>query len=357
MKYLLIFVLIFGPKFGFFDTRLILFPLLLFFDFSINKIISIVLCLLIYLLFKDIVLFQELHFNELLRLLRLIYAVILIDIFSKNFGYSLKDIGIVLLIHVFFVILMNEFESIRNVIHSIYGFTKSTKEFRSTGLTIGYDISGFISIISFIIWRKIKIRNYYKNIILCFIFLAVLLSSRVSMFVMVILLFLYSKKIMLNNKMISLFLILIFIFFSRNYIYELYNQIKIFFGFIESDVESFGGYAVYSIESLIDQIFIWPTDIVGWLFGFTDEKVDSGYSMIIMEYGLIGLVIILSFYKKLFKMDKTHNIIFSSILILMFILNIKNEYFLTRGITEILLLLAFINGKNEKKENNFLTTV
>lgn len=128
-------------------------------------------------------------------------------------------------------------------------------------------------------------------------------------------------------------------------------------GFVSSDLESYGGYAIYSLESLLDQIFTWPTNLKDWVFGYKEESVDSGYSMIIMKYGLVGLLIILNFYRKLSKMVKINKNIFLTIILLMFVLNIKNEYFLTRGITEILLLLAFLNEKNEKKENNFLTTL
>jgi hypothetical protein len=354
LKYFILIILIFGPKFGFFDTRLLLLPLLFFFDFQSNKIIVPILFLILYFFLKELSIYQNIDLTETLRLFKLLYVLLLIDIFSKLFNYTLKDLAIVLLIHVFFVIIMNEVEFIRDLIHNFYGFSKSYKQFRSTGLTLGYDISGFISIIAFIIWRCIKIKLWQKNIILLFIIVSVFLTSRVSLIVLFILLLYYSRNIILKNKLISGLLCLVVLLLIKDFIFEAYSQFLVIFGFISTDIESYGGYAIYSLESLYDQIFTWPTNLEGWLFGYKDEKVDSGYSMIIMKYGLVGLLIILTFYLKLSKIVKFNKHIFLTIILLMFVLNFKNEYFLTRGITEILLLLAFLNEKNE---NNFLTTL
>ena len=357
LKYFILIILIFGPKFGFFDTRLLLLPLLFFFDFQSNKIIVPILFLILYFFLKELSIYQNIDLTETLRLFKLLYVLLLIDIFSKLFNYTLKDLAIVLLIHVFFVIIMNEVEFIRDLIHNFYGFSKTFKQFRSTGLTLGYDISGFISIIAFIIWRNINIRSLYRYIILISIITSVFLTSRVSLLVLFILLLYYSRNIILNNKLISGFLFLFVLLLFKDFIFDIYSQIKVLLGFVNSDLESYGGYAVYSLETLYDQIFIWPTNLEDWFFGYKDEKVDSGYSMMIMKYGLVGFLIILNFYRKLSKMVKINKNIFVTIILLMFVLNIKNEYFLTRGITEILLLLAFLNEKNEKKENNFLTTI
>ena len=357
MKYILIFILIFGPKFGFFDTRLLLLPLLVFFDFQSNKIIVPILFLILYFFLKEILLYQSIDLTESLRLFKLLYVLLLITVFSKFFDYTLKDLAVILIVHVFFVIIMNEFQFIRDLFHDIYGFSKSDKQFRSSGLTLGYDISGFIAIISFIIWRNIKIRSLYRYIILISIITSVFLTSRVSLLVLFILLLYYSRNIIINNKLISGVLFLFVLLLFKDFIFDIYSQLTVLLGFVSSDLESYGGYAIYSLESLFDQIFTWPTNLEDWVFGYKDEKVDSGYSMIIMKYGLVGFLIILNFYRKLSKMVKINKNIFLTIILLMFVLNIKNEYFLTRGITEILFLLAFLNEKNEKKENNFLTTL
>lgn len=357
MKYMLIFILIFGPKFGFFDTRILLLPLLFFFNFKSNKIIVPILFLILYFFLKEILLYQAIDLTESLRLFKLLYVLLLITVFSKFFDYTLKDLAVILLFHVFFVIVMNEFHFIRDLIHDIYGFSKTKKEFRSTGLTLGYDISGFIAIISFIIWRNIKIRSLYRYIILITIITSVFLTSRVSLVVLFILLLYFYRNVILNNKLISGVLILFILLLFKEFILDIYSQLIVLLGFVSTDLESFGGYAVYSLESLYDQIFIWPTNFEDWVFGYKDEKVDSGYSMIIMKYGLVGFLIILNFYWKLSKMVKIYKNIFLTIILLMFVLNIKNEYFLTRGITEILLLFAFLNEKNEKNENNFLATL
>ena len=125
MKYILIFILIFGPKFGFFDTRLLLLPLLVFFDFQSNKIIVPILFLILYFFLKEILLYQSIDLTESLRLFKLLYVLLLITVFSKFFDYTLKDLALILLVHVFFVIIMNEFQFIRDLFHDIYGFSKS----------------------------------------------------------------------------------------------------------------------------------------------------------------------------------------------------------------------------------------
>lgn len=114
MKYILIFILIFGPKFGFFDTRLLLLPLLVFFDFKSNKIIVPILFLTSYFFLKEILLFQSIDLTESLRLFKLLYVILLITVFSKNFDYTLKDLAVILLVHVFFVLIMTEFQFIRD---------------------------------------------------------------------------------------------------------------------------------------------------------------------------------------------------------------------------------------------------
>ena len=146
---------------------------------------------------------------------------------------------------------------------------------------------------------------------------------------------------MVQNTYVFLAVVFITVFVYWNKIMDYYDLILILLGIKTTDLDTFGGYAVYSLSSLQEQIFVWPKTLKELIFGYSDKTVDSGWSMLIQNAGIMALSMVFGLYRYMYKLSGK-NKIFLLIVITAFLLNIKNSYLLSRNSFETLLILAYI---------------
>lgn len=338
IRYFLILLIVFGPKaFGMVDSRLLLLPFILVCDFRKTLRLILPLMLLILVSFASFMISGVIIGENVLRLLRVIILCCITESVTRMFRIQSRTLGLVLLTQALVIVGMFISPFFYDIIRNIIGFTKGIKEFRYFGLVLGYDLSGLIVIIS-----MVHILIYNKNKVLAFVtWLVSLLTSRVTMVFSTGGLLLYLWKNTPNyGKYLSIFLIILMTWISWPILSPYFSQLLAIFGFIEGDVH-LNGYAIYSINSLLDQVLAWPSGIGEWLLGGSVIRVDGGWSMLLLRYGILGGCLVLYFYSILWR--KLRSDTFGKFLILsVILLSIKNEYFLTRNITEIILVYYFI---------------
>ena len=346
MKYIALFILIFGPKYlEVFDTRLLLAPYLLFIDAKqINRLILIPFFLCVYLIFKDLIIYSNINLSECLRLIKAIYTILIIQGLIKAYSININDLYAIISIHIATIIFMALIPSFYLFIKSFVGFEKGYKPYRYFGLTLGYDIAGLITIYYILIGSFLK-KTRLNSLVA---FITSFLTSRLTMVISFIT---YSMleliQLIRRNKFLTIFIIITIMSLFKGTLKEIYDTVLVLFGVFENSSVNITGYAFYSVSDLFEQIFIWPTEYQEWLFGFKGDLKDSGYSMIIMKYGLLGLVLSIVWYLQILKSTSTRNRKLMMYMIsLLLLLNIKNEYFFTRSITEIILFIALVKDEN-----------
>ena len=109
-------------------------------------------------------------------------------------------------------------------------------------------------------------------------------------------------------------------------------------------------------------MFIIPDDTLSLFLGDGSNPfyVDIGYIKIIFMHGLVGLILIISFYFGLYSTVRlTDRVVFNNlflwIIFLTFMFNFKNLFLFSRGIFEITIMFYFtiLNYKNENKKRIF----
>ena len=167
---------------------------------------------------------------------------------------------------------------------------------------------------------------------------AIIFTSRATLFIFVLSNIIYFVR---NSNGLARGLALSLSLLGLVYLYNTFNSWGFLLGLAEGSLESYGGYAVYSLDSLFQQIFIWPGDLQGWLFGYYGDRKDSGWSMAIAYYGIILTSMVVTVYYILYKLGRKNGLIFYIILVT-FIVNIKNDYLFTRNSFELILIISLI---------------
>ena len=221
------------------------------------------------------------------------------------------------------------------------GFNKSVHYFRSPGLTVGFDTSGFISLLAIVlVFLHInQISSLLKNILLLILSTSIIFSSRTSMIAYLILIFLmlfFQKKhkypnlkdgkiVLLPFIPILLFLLyLLTFFFTGDMPFDNGIIIKIIKGPI-SNIYSQGDEYSRQYE-LFNSFTFMPVGM---------SPVDNFMGKILGATGIMGLFTSIIYLIFLFIIYiKLKNIIHPYIIILFLlqlIFNLKNNYFFTGG--------------------------
>ena len=272
MRLIILFILIFGPKIGWFDTRIFLLILpLIISNWTFDKgLIGLFIFYLTGILAIDVLINYELFTQEYLRYFRVLTGIIIIPGSIKFFRVKKNHLITILSIHLFIVLATLFFPFLKNSVDVFVGFEKSLKPFRRNGLTMGYDMAGFLLFILIILTTN----DRRQRVVNMLSFIGVFFTSRVSIVLSGI--FYFFRK-MVQNTYVFLAVVLITVFVYWNKIMDYYDFILILLGIKTTDLDTFGGYAVYSLSSLQEQIFVWPKTLKELIFGYSDKRVDSGW--------------------------------------------------------------------------------
>lgn len=336
MRLIILFILIFGPKIGWFDTRIILLILpLIISNWTFDKgLIGLFIFYLTGILAIDVLINNELSTQEYLRYFRVLTGIIIIPGSIKFFRVKKTHLITILSIHLFIVLVTLFFPFLKNSVDVIVGFEKSLKPFRRNGLTMGYDMAGFLLFVLIILTTNDRRQRVVNSLS----YIGVFFTSRVSI-VLSYMFYIFRK--MVQNIYVFLAVVFITVFVYWNKIMDYYDLILILLGIKTTNLDTFGGYAVYSLSSLQEQIFVWPKTLKELIFGYSAKTVDSGWSMLIQNAGILGLSMVFGLYKYMYKFSGK-NKIFLLIVFTAFLLNTKNSYLLSRNSFETLLILASI---------------
>jgi hypothetical protein len=386
--YFIILILIFSPKFGFIDLKLITIPLIIFFQ-GYTKISLIkplytfsFFCIFLGIYSLFIFLINDNNYIDSPRYLRALLSVLLVaTLYSyKYFTYKilLYTISIVLFTHVLISWLMILFPELQPIIYSFNGYNKDLKLLRVSGLVAGFDIAGNLALIlSFISFHARKIYNYnFFSFILFFSFFSIFFTSRTNSLLAIILaiyfLYSYVSKEKIKFKTFIFLILFLGIFSSLLYLYVvplLLQSLILNIGFeMSNNIDIYdAGYSKNNPLELLKSFIILPENLNSIIFGssYNPGDSDSGYIKIINIIGIFGLIITVISY--LIVIPSINNIIFSFkknvhfnflkkvivfILLMTLLISIKNQLFYTRGIFEVYIFFIMLFYKFKKEFKN-----
>ena len=195
IRFVVIFLLIFGPKIGVIDTRLALIVYPLIFPPTFTRRLILVTLFPVGFLFYSIAIFvifgNEDSYPDFYRYIRVVVSVLVtLSFIQVNPRHKIeKTLAMVLLVNAVISILSILSLDFESFIHHLIGYSKNHKAFRSTGFTMGYDINGLILLITGYYFYIVR-RNRFISVA---VFVVALFTSRVtiviSMMSLVIILF------------------------------------------------------------------------------------------------------------------------------------------------------------------------
>ena len=302
--YFITLILIFSPKFGLIDLRLITIPLIILFQgYSKISLIKPLYTFSFFCIFLGayslfIFLINDNNYVDSPRYFRALLSVLLVaTLYSYNyFNYKilLYTISIVLFTHVLISWLMILFPKIQPIIYSFTGYNKGFKLLRVSGLVSGFDIAGNLALIlSFISFHARKIYNYnFFSVILFFSFFSIFFTSRTNSLLAIILAiyFLYhyvsKEKIKIKNFIFLILFLGIFSSFLYLYVFPLLLQSFILnIGFeMSNSIDIYdAGYSKNNPLELLKSFIILPENLNNIIFGssYNPADSDSGYIKII----------------------------------------------------------------------------
>lgn len=374
LQYVSVAIALFGPKFGFIDSRILLIPIAFVFfnarSIAIPKNLLNSLGVLAFLLFYSFLLFLIFpsnpdylrYFRSLLSLFCLMYIVG----YKNNFESGLMILVNVLVLHPLAIYVSFFSPSIQTALaHAFYFTAEKSKNLVFSGLTAGFDMAGFLSTGGFLVCIYFF---YYKRSVSLLInsvlfFVSVFFTSRTSI---VILLFfstylffeiIFRSKVSQKNKLFgglifTTLLIVSYKFVLPNFIATI--DIEIFDSISDKGNEdAIFIYAKTDPFQMLNSFIILPKTTLGIFFG---ENIfpssDSGYIQTINAIGVFGLAISFYFYFRLYRsmkrlvfssrLQKNISKVFKMILFITIFVNIKNQYLFTRGSFELIILLFLI---------------
>ena len=308
------------------------------------------------------------HFRALISTILL--GLVFYNLSINNILSSIRLVNIliaVLLINAIIIIMSIPIPEIKSYLAELYGFNKKFVELRSFGLTAGYDTAGYLCIIGAIL-SAFKV--YYKaslwnSLIIIVFIVATFFTSRSSMILAVFLTIGICAVFILKGrgilKIISVGYIIAGIYISIYYVLPLVLSTFAWGTLQVSNNDYTSNFAATNLSLWYETMWILPDNPVSVLFGAGEvvKTSDLGYVSLIFMIGVVGLAWVISIYMYIFfiaralhrseqyeylKTDVGRNILLwslMSIILLMYVINFKNLYFLTRGYHELIIILFF----------------
>lgn len=346
-------------------------------NYSFLVIISITLFLAIY----SVIISYVNGFPDnyvVLRLIRCLITSFCTGLFIINYPlkseFIIKVISNTIGVHAIFIILQIIFPQLQTAMMALTGFDKSIFMLRAFGLSAGFDSAGYLCIIGLFISIYSLIYNKVSISSILYIYLFVLagvFTGRSVMVIMILVVILLNLYFLIKGKFLyKLFAIgnfgvggyLAFTFIVPLLVATLpFLKDQNLISIATNDRDYSQSFASGSGDTLTEMFFI-PKSIVGILFGDAVNPLDSdvGYIKLIFMIGVIGLLLTVFVYIFMFikaiilratiknSTDVCDRIIYNSLISLivcLFIFNIKTLYFMSRNFHEItlILFLTFLN--------------
>lgn len=366
----LVFISVFGPKFGLIDTAVLGYCFIGFIFLSTIKRIKypkeyVVLCMLaLLLLVYSIIVALFTNSYDLYPVLRNFRAFIALAILGLTF-YNirmpiLKVVNIttmVLLIHSVSILIQMKFPVLKTYLVPIVDYDKELLPLRAFGLVGDYDGSGFLCVIGAILSLVLfRCTGFVKYIVFSFIFFfSIIFVSRMNMALMSIVM-IYSirswftkRKINLITRFVISSLLIVSGYVFINLVYPiLYYTIPIINQyFISTNIKTQNysiSYGSGSQTYLLDTMWKIPESILGFIFGTGALPVgsDIGYVKTLFMVGIVGSLMLILFYSYIFNAIKK-----KLKLINKYRLNIYNHYIqnISKGFIVIISLIFLVNIK------------
>ena len=221
------------------------------------------------------------------------------------------------------------------------GFNKTVHYFRSPGLTIGFDTSGFISLLSIVlVFLHInRIPPLLKNLLLLTLSTSVIFSSRTSMIAYLMLIFLmllFQKKYKYPNLkdgkivLLPFIPILLFLFYLLTYFFtdELPFDNGIIVKIIDGSISNiYSQGEEYGMQYALTNLFTFIPVGLSPADNFTG-KILGATGIICLFISIVYLIILFIVYIKLKNIIHPYIIL---LFLLQLIFNLKNNYFFTGG--------------------------
>lgn len=194
---------------------------------------------------------------------------------------------------------------------------------------------------------------------------AFLTSRTTSIFITLIFVYLILKEILYSGfklKKLIIAVISLGIFSRALFLYVLPIFLAtIELGFLEpfrnlADEQSIYSYSRDNPIELLKNFIVIPDSNIGLIFGLNRfPKSDSGYIQLVNTIGMIGLSITLIYYKIIYRFfgKNIYGIIGKFIVLITLIFSIKNQYFFTRGIFELLIIILILNRCSNYNLKNY----
>ncbi len=308
------------------------------------------------------------HFRALISTSLL--GLVFYNLSINNILSSMRLVNIliaVLLINAIVIIMSMPFPDIKVYLAELYGFNKKFVDLRSFGLTAGYDTAGYLCIIGAILSAfKVYYKGefWYSLIIMVFI-VATFFTSRSSMILAVFLttglcvFFILKGRWIL--KVVSVGYIIGGIYISIYYVLPLVLSTFSWGTLQVSSSDYTSNFAATNLSLWYETMWILPEHSISVWFGAGEvvKTSDLGYVSLIFMIGVMGLAWVSLIYMYIFFIAKAQHssmkhegsgvdagekiLLWSlmSIILLMYIINFKNLYFLTRGYHELIIILFF----------------
>ncbi|MEZ0482149.1 hypothetical protein [Planococcus sp. SSTMD024] len=317
------------------------------------------------------------------RYLRSIISMFSIWIVLVGSKYSvstiIKSLLIVLTLHAITVIITAGINpQLQEYISWFNGYEKKIRSYRSTGLMMGFDMAGMICNIGFLLAASSSekvMKNITSRILMLIFITASVLTSRFSIVMLVVLMlffiFYYRKEVYKRFEVIccSMVVPLITIPFiillisttnlNVNYLYKI-NDTFPETAILIQEVEA--SYANTNLDSTASVHFNFDSlTLPQLIFGAGYQPLqDPGYTRTIYSIGILGLILNLIWYTKLYldiqninrnrvetnkdiiKIVRQVKFVSICIFVLLLILSFKNNYFFTGTFFEIFIIMVVI---------------
>lgn len=318
----------------------------------------------------------NLDFNSVFRYIRvgISFLSIVLVVMNSRITYirALEMLITVILIHSIISVLGAFNLDFQRLISSFTGYSRVYHLGRSTGLTIGFDIGGIISLIGlFLVSVYIIITGKKRTLSLIIFSLAAVLTTRFNMVLflitLVILFFLFKKykrryELALIVMLFSFIgIISLSIIGSTILVNNGYNVPSIIYDFDSTIARTLQySYAQSDITKVIDHHYDF-SKINNWFIGDGYiPSVDPGYTITIYSIGIVGLVMSVVFYftiirnctVKFFGQAIEMKLIAFSLVywvVVVLAMSAKNNYLFTRNISELgfIMLCIYMNYKGQ----------
>lgn len=361
---LFIFLSLFGPKpNAFVDFSFLIFLPFIFYFKGINKLNFYLFCIYLYIILCSIAYFKSgyfdtWHYAQPIKSSLLLFGTYgFLQFFNVKYDKLLSLIYKSIIIHSIIIIFFYFFNEYQELYNQLINFV-SKSDLRRNGLTNSYGTTSLIHSFGIPLIYFSQNKKFTKLFFILIVLISQILLARVGLYfsILIIIYLLIRENRFLGFIIISVcsFAILQLVVYldslnSNNINDDIYIYVSTLkwafeiFSNIYSDNEVYvSSFDTLNILFYNDNLYeyFFGTGYFGRAEGIYRIKTDISYLLYFSYCGLFGLILIsLSHY----FLISYKNIIFTTILAIIFVTAIKEPTFFTRGLFNIISLLSFYN--------------